>query len=181
MGAGRVALAVEAALAAAPLTALLSAGVAGACDPAMRVGAIVRAGVVIDVQTGERYDNSQFRQVLASVAEIASVQEKRRLYAAYYASAVDMEAATVGRLARAHGLYFGTVKAISDEAEFELQELGRFATADGQFREAAFAMYAMVRPRMWGKLLALAGNSKRAIAALTEALEGELRWYRERS
>jgi adenosylhomocysteine nucleosidase len=180
MGAARAALAVEAALACGGVTALLSVGVAGACDPELRVGAVVRAGVVIDVRTGERYEDAQFRQVLATGAEIASVQEKQRLYAGYGAAAVDMEAATVGRLARAHGVEFRAIKAISDEADFELQELGRFATADGQFREAAFAMYAMARPWLWGKLMALARNSKRAVAALTEALEGELRWYRER-
>ena len=36
MGAARAAIGVEAAMAAMPLTALLSVGLAGACDPAMR-------------------------------------------------------------------------------------------------------------------------------------------------
>jgi adenosylhomocysteine nucleosidase len=87
----------------------------------------------------------------------------------------------VGRLARAHGLGFGAVKAISDAVDVELQELGQFATVDGQFREAAFAMYAAVRPQMWGKLVSLAGNSKRAIGALTLELEGELGFDRPKS
>jgi adenosylhomocysteine nucleosidase len=72
------------------------------------------------------------------------------------------------------------VKAISDEVEFELRELGQFATSDGQFREVAFALYAIVRPRMWGKVVALARNGGRAIDALTAALRDELRSYRDR-
>lgn len=180
MGRSRATLAVEAALAAAPVSTLISVGVAGACDPALPVGAVVRAGVVIDVRTWERFEDSRYTQVVVTGAEIASVAEKRRLFAAYEASAVDMEAATVARLARAHGLKFGAIKAISDANNFELEELGRFATDDGQFREAAFAAYAAVRPWMWSRLFALAGNSKRAIAALGVALQGELDWYRKR-
>jgi adenosylhomocysteine nucleosidase len=85
-----------------------------------------------------------------------------------------MEAATVCRLAKAHGLGFRAVKAISDEADFELGELAQFVTADGQFRERAFALHAAMRPAMWGKVRALARNSNKAIHALTEALRHEL-------
>jgi adenosylhomocysteine nucleosidase len=181
MGAGRVALAVEAAMAAAPVTVLLSVGVVGACDPKLRAGDVIRAGVVVDARTGERYDNSQYRQVLVTAAEIASVAEKRRLFASYYASAVDMEAATAGRMARAHGLYFAAIKTISDEAEFELPELARFATSEGQFREWAFAAHAALRPAMWGKVVGLAKGSDLAIAALTRELRSQMEWYRERA
>ena len=54
-GCGTGAVAVEAAMAAGPVTALVSVGLAGACDPALRVGDLVRAGVVIDARTGERF------------------------------------------------------------------------------------------------------------------------------
>jgi adenosylhomocysteine nucleosidase len=180
MGAARATLAVQAAMSIKPVTALLSVGLAGACDPALRVGEIVRAGVVVDTQSGERFSDSQFRQVLVSAPSIASVDEKKRLLASYGASAVDMEAATVARIARAHDLGFHAIKAISDEATFELQELARFATHDGQFREAAFAAHAAVRPQMWAKLFQLAGNSKRAIEALTAEMESQLNLYRQR-
>jgi adenosylhomocysteine nucleosidase len=112
--------------------------------------------------------------VLATSGQIASVAEKARLFASYGASAVDMEAAAVGRLARAHELDFVAIKTISDEAAFELPELGRFATSDGQFREAAFGLYAAVHPPIWGKVMRLAKNSKLAIDALTRAVEDEL-------
>jgi len=181
MGAARATLAVEAAMAAMPVTALISVGLAGACDPVLRVGEIVRAGVVIDSRTGERFDDPQFQQILVTADSIASVREKARLHASYHAAAIDMEAATVARLARAHGLDFRAIKAISDEASFELQGLSRFATADGQFREAAFALHTALRPQLWSKAIALARNSSKAIAALTAALEAELDWYRSRT
>jgi adenosylhomocysteine nucleosidase len=179
MGPARATLAAQAAMAMKPVTALLSVGLAGACDPSLHVGDIVRAGVVVDTQSGERYDNSQFKQILVSTPAIASVREKQRLYESYCASAVDMEAATVARIARAHDLYFQAIKAISDDSSFELQELSQFATQDGQFREAAFTAYSAVRPRLWPKLIHLAGNSNRAIQSLTAELESQLDWYRE--
>jgi adenosylhomocysteine nucleosidase len=181
MGAARATLAVQAAMSIRPVTALLSAGLAGACDPSLRVGDIVRAGTVVDTQTGERFNDPEFKLILVSAPAIASVREKQRLFASYKASAVDMEAAAVARIALAHNLSFQAIKVISDEATFELEELGRFATHDGQFREAAFAAYSMVRPALWAKLFHLAGNSKRALESLTTELKSQLDWYRQRT
>lgn len=180
MGAARATLAIEAAMAVRPVKTLVSAGLAGACDPSLRVGDIVRAGVVVDAKSGERYSDSQYRQVLVTEQGIAGVKEKRRLYESYGAAAVDMEAAAVARLAEARGFSFQAVKAISDEADFEMQELGRFATQDGQFRDAAFAAYALARPRLWTKLGALARNSNRAVEALTRELQAILDLYQAR-
>ena len=181
MGAARAGLAVEAALASMPVTALLSVGLAGACDPALKVGEIVRAGVVMDGQTGERFEDSQSRQVLVSAGAIAGVGEKARLHASCYATAVDMEAAAVARLARQHGLEFQAIKAISDEADFDVEWLSQFATADGQFREGTFALHAAVRPGLWPKVITLGRNSSKALDALTAALKAELDWYRKRT
>jgi len=125
-------------------------------------------------------DPGQFEQVLVSTPAIASIKEKQRLYESYRASAVDMEAATVARIAQAHNLPFQAIKAISDDASFELQELARFATQDGQFREAAFAAYSVAQPHLWSKLFRLAGNSQLAIQSLTAELESQLDWYRQR-
>ncbi len=173
MGAARASLAVEAALAMGGVSELISVGVAGACDPALKVGDVVRAGVVVDALTGERFGDG-VGSVLVTGASVASVAEKRRLWNSYGASAVDMEAAAVGRIARGHGLRFRAIKAISDEAGFELEGLEQFATADGQFREGAFAVHSALRPWTWGDVVRLARNSGRAVEALTEALKAEL-------
>jgi adenosylhomocysteine nucleosidase len=185
MGGARAALAVEAAMAAQaaagrPVTALISVGLAGACDPVLPAGEIVRAGEVIDSQSGEHFSNSQFRQVLVTSRTIASVKEKQRLYASYHASAVDMEAATVARIARGHDLYFQAIKVISDGADFEIDGLSKFATQQGQFREAAFALHAAMRPQLWGKVARLAANGGLAASTLTTELQGVLKWYEER-
>lgn len=179
MGAERVGLAVQVAVAMGA-TEVISVGLAGACDPALRVGDVVRAGVVIDARTGERFVDLRFDRVLVTAEAIASVAEKVRLRAAYDAAVVDMEAATVARMARLHGLRFRAIKAISDVADFEVGELAKFATEDGQFREGAFALHAALRPGLWRKVMALGRNSSKALGALTEAIEGELDLYRRR-
>lgn len=180
MGRERAMLAVQAAMAVQPVSVLISAGVAGACDAALKVGDVVRAGMVVDVRTGERFRAAQQGQVVVTAAKIAGAAEKQRLFAAYGASAVDMEAATVARIAAAQGLEFAAIKTVSDDAAFEMEELGRFATVDGQFREGAFAAYAALRPAMWSRLIALGRNSKLAVDALTRELESQLDWYRQR-
>jgi adenosylhomocysteine nucleosidase len=181
MGTARAALAVQAAMEAMPVKALLSVGVAGACDPALRVGEIVRAGVVVDSVTHERFDDPRNQGTLMTINTVADVKEKARLYSSCGVAAVDMEASAVAHLARVHGLEFGAIKAISDEANFEIEGLERFATADGQFREGAFALHVALRPGLWGKVIALAHNSSKAIAALRTELQSELDWYRKRS
>jgi adenosylhomocysteine nucleosidase len=174
MGPQRATLAVEAALSARPVTALISIGLAGGCDPTLHSGDIMQASLVIDAQTGERFGDLHSKQVLVSTTGIASVKEKQRLRDSYAASAVDMEAAAVARLAEAHSLTFRAIKAISDDASFELRELARFSTQDGQFREAAFTAYAAMHPRLWPKLIDLARNSNRALQALSNELETQL-------
>ncbi len=179
MGAARVALAVQAAMDTLPVTELISVGLAGACEPALGVGAIVRAGVVVDTRSGERFEDARYEQVLVSADAIASVREKARLRASYHADAVDMEAAAVARLARANGLGFHAIKAISDDAEFELEGLARYSDEEGYFREAAFALHVALRPVLWRGAISLGRNSSKAVDALTEALRGELDWYRK--
>jgi adenosylhomocysteine nucleosidase len=174
MGPSQAALAVSAARALLPVTELISVGLAGTCDPALRIGEIVRPGLVVDRNTGERFVNEGLPGVLVSTSAILSVAEKERLRVAYDAMAVDMEAATVARLARAHGLRFRAIKVISDTADFDMGGLSGFATEDGQFREGAFAFHAALRPWMWGKLMGLAKNSSKAVKALNEALRTEL-------
>ena len=176
MGAARVALACEAAMRAGEVKTLVSAGLAGACDPALRVGDVVHASVVVDAKTGERFEagGAGSDAVVVTGAKIASVQEKARLRETYGAAAVEMEAAAVARIARAHGLEFRAVKAISDEANFAMEGLERFATSDGQFREGAFALHASLRPWTWGEVMTLGRNSAKAVRSLNEALRAEI-------
>jgi adenosylhomocysteine nucleosidase len=141
-------------------------------------GSIARPSTVINVRTGERFpcaggDGS----VLATVASFAGLNEKRRLYDAYGVGTVEMEAATVARLAQAHGLPFSAIKAVSDGADFELPGIERFHTAEGQFREAAFAVYAAFRPWLWRPVVKMAKGSKLAAANLCREIEFLIQRY----
>jgi adenosylhomocysteine nucleosidase len=176
MGATRAALACEAAMKVASVATLISSGLAGACDPSLRVGDVVRASIVIDAKTGERFASACLDRnaVVVTGEMIASVREKQRLRETYAASAVEMEAATIARIAQAHGLEFRVMKAVSDEAGFAMEGLERFVTADGRFREVAFAAHSAIRPHTWARVIALGRNSSRAIRALTDALRAEI-------
>ena len=172
MGAERAAVAVEAA---GEAEMLISTGLAGGCAPGVVAGSVMEAGVVVDARTGERFvAEAETGVTLATASSIASVSEKARLAESYGAALVDMEAATVARLAEARGLKFRAVKAISDEFDFEMKELAKFGTPDGQFREAAFGLHVALRPWMWGSVMTMAGNSKRSAEALCAALRVEL-------
>ncbi len=180
MGATRAALAVEAALAFGPVTQLISMGLAGACDPSVAASSVVEATEVIDVRSGERFATAVAAaglpcRTLATGASIASAREKARLFAAYGAAAVDMEAATVARLALAHEIPFRAIKAISDDHAFELASLGKFQTRHGHFDTLPFALHTALRPHTWRQTFRLARHSKLALDALTAALIEEVR------
>lgn len=171
MGTHRVTLAVEAARTVGDLSALVSTGLAGACTPQLKAGEVAEACTVIDVRTGERFfGDDPSPHTLATSDAIAGIAEKARLAQTYNATLVDMEAATVARLARAHGLRFRNLKAISDGHDFELPSLTKFADRDGHFRTAAFALHTALRPGDWGKAAQLGRDSTKALKALDEAL-----------
>jgi adenosylhomocysteine nucleosidase len=191
MGAQRALLAVEAALALGPASELISVGWAGGCDPDMGVGDVIEMDTVIDVKTGERFfsdvkrnsDKNRDRpgglRVLVTVSEPATVKEKGRLRDSYNATAVDMEAASVARAARARGVGFSALKAISDDAQFELPDVARFVTAQGQFREAAFGFHVVSRPSLWRPVMTMAKGSKLAGERLQLAIEKRMEVCRD--
>ncbi|MGI4831452.1 MAG: hypothetical protein ACRYFU_25210 [Janthinobacterium lividum] len=180
MGAGRASVAFQAAKATMKIGQVISVGLAGACDAALQAGVIVEADLVVDARTGERFkcfaqDGDRPGAVLVTTDAIAGVQEKARLRAAYGAAIVDMEAATLARLAQAHGLGFRAIKGISDAHDFELASLARFAGAHGHFRTAAFAMHTAVRPHHWRHAAKLGRDSNKALATLHKRLQAILR------
>ena len=177
MGATRVTLAVEAALHSAPVTTLISVGLAGGCSPSLASGVVEEVALVIDARTGERFISSTATSgpTLATVDAVAGVQEKARLAATYGAALVDMEAATVARLAVANGLRFRAIKAVSDAHKFELPSLAHFTGRQGEFRAAAFALHLALRPQHWSKAVQLGRDSHRALSALTSTLQQVMR------
>jgi adenosylhomocysteine nucleosidase len=170
MGAGRVTLAVEAALrAGGEVEMLVSAGLAGACSTEVRPGEVVEATRVVDAKTGERFSagvEGGLQRVLVTAEKIAGVAEKSRLWESYGAAMVDMEAATVARLAQTRGLRFRAIKGISDAHDFEMESMSRFADERGQFRTGAFALHMAMRPWRWGGAMRVGRDSSRALTEM---------------
>lgn len=177
MGSARASLAFEAALQVQSIDTVLSVGLAGACDPGTEPGTVLEAAHVVDVRTGERFATSargQASAVLATAEAIASVQEKARLRAAYKASMVDMEAATLARLSIAQGLAFRAIKGISDAHDFELASMSRFTGKQGSFRTGAFALHVALRPNLWEQAMTLGRSSQQALKQLSEQIKSIL-------
>jgi adenosylhomocysteine nucleosidase len=174
MGAERAAAAVEAALAASDVRMLISTGLAGGCAPGVVAGSVMEGGIVVDVRTGERFAvaDGAAGVTLVTTEAIASVREKARLAERYGALLVDMEAATVARIAREKGLGFRAIKGVSDAYDFELSSLGKFAGERGSFRTGAFALHTALRPWEWAKTMELGRGSTKALERLDEVLRG---------
>ena len=184
MGAARASLAIEAALALGPASELISVGWAGACNPRFRAGDVIHPSILVDARTGERFFLTdpctiEDAETVVTVAKPAGALDKRRLGSSYSASAVDMEAATVARLAQAHGLPFSAIKAISDEADFELPDMEQFSTDDGQFLESEFGLYIALRPWLWKSVLTMAKGSKLAAENLCAAIRAHIQQHRD--
>jgi adenosylhomocysteine nucleosidase len=158
-------------------TLVQSAGFAGALDNTLHVGDIFVPALVIDARDGSRVEidsenrSGKRKGTLVSFMAVAGINQKANLAQAYGAQAVDMEASAVAAAARAHGIQFDAVKAISDEATFEMPENAQFIDAQGRFKTSSFAFFVAVRPWLWPRVALLANNSRKAARALGEHLE----------
>jgi adenosylhomocysteine nucleosidase len=154
------------------LDIVLSVGWAGALTHQMQTGKCYLPGEVIDVQTGERFASAAGDSTIRVVTtpQVADAVEKQRLHESYRASLVDMEAATVARLAEMRQVPFYCFKAVSDSSQAELPDLNRFIDTRGQMRMASFVAHVAVRPRHWGPLMELGRNSSVAARALAESV-----------
>src|SRR5215469_2898253 len=129
---------------------LISAGLAGALTPELRVGETIFPALVIDSKDGSRHETAIHtarlahsplaRTVLLSSPEIASAAQKQQFAKCYNAHAVDMEAAAVARAAQVYNLPFLAIKSISDELNFELPAISDFIR-QGRFRTQAFIFH----------------------------------------
>jgi adenosylhomocysteine nucleosidase len=150
---------------------LISAGVAGALVPELHVADTVFPATVVDARDGSRHETSirdaamgnspLARTVLVSFPAVAGSVQKRQLAKSYGAHVVDMEGASVARAAQIHNLPFLAVKAISDDANFELAEVNRFIR-NGRFETKLFVLFLIPRPWLWLKMIRLARNTQLA-------------------
>jgi len=112
---------------AAEASAMMSSGLAGALDPALRPGDVVigtgcadvAASVANDVLVGaiaERLPEAHHGLVAASDRPVARAADKQALRVETGALAIDMESHIVARVAARHGLPFVALRVISDDS-----------------------------------------------------------------
>ena len=150
---------------------IVSVGFAGGLDPMLRVGEVLEPLTVIDGLNGSRIDTGCGEGTLVSFGSVAGRAQKEKLYKAYGAAAVDMEAAAVAQGAQRRGIEFSALKVVSDGAGFNMPAMERFVGTDGRFHAAKFVLHVAVRPWLWAATIALARNSSRASRALCGVLD----------
>lgn len=150
---------------------LVSAGLAGAISPNLKVGDVGRIREVIDVASGERYLTSGGEWILATSQDVSDVAEKQGLLTKYGADVVDMEAAAEAQVAKELGIEFAAVKAISDDAGFVMPPMNRFIDENGRFDTRRFLGYIALHPKWWATLGKIRKNSKVASTNLCEAVQ----------
>jgi len=156
---------------AAGATALLSFGLAGGLDPALRPGdlvvpsAVVSRGVVFnaDAALAARIGGTASDRLLGADAIAADAAARRCLWQRTGAAAVDLESGAVARVAAAHGLPFAVLRAICDPAERDLPPAALVALdARGAIGLARIAGSLASRPGQIPALLRLAADAAAA-------------------
>jgi adenosylhomocysteine nucleosidase len=157
------------------VNALVSFGFAGGLDPALRPGTIVIPTAIVsdgksyvaDPILANRFGGLTLHRILGGTSVAADAASKRRLHETTQAHAIDLESFGVARVARAHGLPFVAVRAISDAAERDLPPAALLAL-DQQGRIDLIRVLASLirRPGQLPALLSLASDASRARRAL---------------
>ncbi len=156
------------------VTALLSFGLAGALDPALRPGELViprfvRMGELCFPCTPILASNTG--GMLAAERILASAGEKSAAWQATGAVAVDLESGAVAQAAGEAGLGFAVLRAICDPAERSLPPAAIIAL-DHAGRIGLLRVLASVARQPWQVpvLLHLAGDARAARRALAAAV-----------
>lgn len=166
-------------LAAGGVSGLLSFGLAGGLDPALKPGDLL---VPREVRAfGQNWAaSSDLLQILGGptvellLSEstiVASAAAKRRLWQATGASAVDLESGAVAEAAIRHDLPFAVLRAVCDPASRSLPAAALSALSiAGRVRPWRFLTVALGHPGQFGALLALASDAQSARRALAECV-----------
>jgi adenosylhomocysteine nucleosidase len=168
------------------VTALVSFGLAGGLDPALRPGSVVVPSVVlagavarrVDAALAERFGGVTGHTMLAGAVVAATAAEKRALHVATGAHAIDLESGAVADVAAAHGVPFVVVRAVCDPAERDLPPAALIALDPaGGIGIWGVLRSVLVRPGQIPALLALArdaGQGRRALVGVVRRFAGGL-------
>jgi len=173
MGAEAARRAFAGAEAGGPLDQVLSVGWAGAVFEGVKPGEALRLSAIIDAKTGERFQAASGRPKteLVTAARVVDGREKTRLRATYpHAVMVDMEAATIARLALMRGIPLICIKGVSDGVGAALPDLNPYLSSKGQLRLLPFLAHLAVRPTYWKSIAELNRNSSNAAKTMCDLI-----------
>lgn len=183
-GAGARAAADE--LAGGGVQGLVSFGVAGGLDPALKSGTLVVPETVAD-ETGSTWpaDAAWRERTLASLVDgpataggtvlaganlLATVVAKQAAHLKSGAVAADMESAAIAAAAQANGLRFLVLRAVSDEADAALPPAAGAMGGSGQLSVGRLLASLAKHPLQVPALIRLGAQTRRACDALEQAL-----------
>ncbi len=158
--------------------AVLSFGLAGALAPGWRAGdclvatAVVGTGARMETHPGfsdalRRLTGARTGILAGSATPLASREAKHALFQASGADAVDMESHIALGAARAAGLPFAVLRAISDDCAHDLPPAALVAMRPGGGIDLVAVMRSLVRqPRQIPALVRTARTSQQAFASL---------------
>ena len=159
-------------------SAIISFGLAGGLDPAVKAGDLIVPIAV--VEHGQTYQTDAVLSdalggwfgglLLAGQAIAADSPAKAFLWRATRACAIDLESGAVARVAARHGIPFAVLRAVCDPAGRALPPAAILALDEREGRGTIgllrVARSLLVTPGQLGALIALARDAKRARAAL---------------
>jgi adenosylhomocysteine nucleosidase len=160
--------------------ALVSFGLAGGLDPALRPGALVVPAEVIDAgvifaadpMLSARFGGMTVHRLFAAEAVVTDAAAKWRAAQANSAQAVDLESGAVARVAAEHGLPFAVVRAICDPAERDLPAAALTALDQKGAIGLIRVLGSLLRqPGQLPNLLGLARDAARAQRTLIEVAD----------
>lgn len=168
-------------------TSLISFGLAGGLDPALRPGAVIIPSIVLsegeplcaDAVLAARFGGLTGHTILAGSAVAVGAADKQRLYAATQAHAIDLESGAVARIANMSGLPFIVIRAVCDPAETDLPPAALIALSlDGKISVPNILRSVLAQPWQIPGLLALARDAalaRRALIRLAERAQAEVK------
>jgi len=159
-------------------TAVLSFGIAGGLDPALRPGDLVvasrvrgpRGAYLADAAWAAalaRATGARLGIVAGAAAAVATPAAKRALREATGALAVDLESEAAAAFAAAHRLPFAAIRAVADPADGVVPRAALVGLdADGRAAPGRVVLALLRRPGELRPLLRVAADARAALAAL---------------